>query len=58
MGGCLCPRCLTPKDSLDRLGTKHDQNQQVRLARVDNLRYRVKVSNARDIIYQQNRSGR
>ena len=56
MAKCPCPRCLTPKDLLDQLGTKHDQSQRVRLARLDNLQYRVKISNARDIIYEQNRS--
>lgn len=50
-----CPRCLTPKDLFDQLGTKLDHNRRVRLARVNSLQYRVKVSNARDIIYRQNR---
>ncbi|KJA19277.1 hypothetical protein HYPSUDRAFT_99107, partial [Hypholoma sublateritium FD-334 SS-4] len=56
MGNCPCPRCLTPKDLLDQLGTKHDSKQRNRLVRVDNLQYRVKISSARDIIYKQNRS--
>ncbi|KJA21682.1 hypothetical protein HYPSUDRAFT_111821, partial [Hypholoma sublateritium FD-334 SS-4] len=56
MGNCPCPRCLIPKNLLDQLGTKHDHSQRTRLARVDNLRYRVKISSARDIIYKQNRS--
>lgn len=56
MGSCPCPRCLVPKDKADQLGTKSDQSQRVTLARRDNLQYRVKISNARDIIYEQNRT--
>lgn len=54
MGSCPCPRCLTPKDLLDQLGTGRDKNRRARLARIDNLQYRVKVSSARDVIYNQN----
>ena len=56
MGGCPCPRCLVPKHCTDQLGTKSDQRQRVTLARKDTLQYRVKISNARDIIYDQNRT--
>ncbi len=56
MGSCPCPRCLVPKNSTDQLGTKSDQRQRVSLAREDNLQYRVKISNAREIIYAQNRT--
>ncbi len=55
MSDCPCPRCLTPKDLFDQSGTKLDHNRRARLARVNTLQYRVKVSNARDIIYRQNR---
>ncbi|KJA26291.1 hypothetical protein HYPSUDRAFT_133110, partial [Hypholoma sublateritium FD-334 SS-4] len=56
MGCCPCPRCLVPKNDTDQLGTKHDQHRRVTLARKDDLQYRVKVSSAHDIIYQQNRT--
>lgn len=56
MGSCPCPRCLVTKDNTDQLGTKSDQRQRVTLARKDNLQYRVKISSARDIIYDQNRT--
>ncbi|KJA13591.1 hypothetical protein HYPSUDRAFT_151446 [Hypholoma sublateritium FD-334 SS-4] len=56
MGNCPCPRCLTPKDLLDQLGTGRDKNRRVKLARVDNLQHRVKISSSCDIIYIQNRT--
>ncbi len=56
MGNCPCPRCLIPKDSADRLGTKSDQRRRITLARKDHPQYRVQISSARDIIDQQNRS--
>ncbi len=56
MGTFPCPRCLTPKDLCDQLGTKSDHNRRARVARVDTLQYRVKIASARDIIYKQNRT--
>ncbi|KJA18100.1 hypothetical protein HYPSUDRAFT_145489 [Hypholoma sublateritium FD-334 SS-4] len=56
MGSCPCPRCLTPKDLLNQLGTGRDKNQRATLSRVDDLQHRVKISCARDIIYIQNRT--
>ncbi len=56
MGACPCPRCLAPKIPDHPLGTKRDQNQRKKLARVDNLQYRANISSARDIIYRQNRA--
>ncbi|KJA26033.1 hypothetical protein HYPSUDRAFT_105527, partial [Hypholoma sublateritium FD-334 SS-4] len=56
LGSCPCPRCLVPKDSIDKLGTKFDQRRRVTLARKDNLQYRARISSARDIIYKQNRT--
>ena len=53
MGSCPCPRCLIPKTAVHLVGTKGDKSKLKKLARVDNLQYRVKISNARDIIYQQ-----
>lgn len=56
MAKCPCPRCLIPKNHAHQLGTKRDQRQRISLARVDDLSYRVKISNAREIIYKQNRT--
>ena len=55
MGHCPCPRCLITKNCAHQLGTKNDKRQRKSLARVDNLQYQVKISSARDIIYQNNR---
>lgn len=51
-----CPRCLIPKVCIHKLGTKHDKRQRISLARVDNLRYRANILNARKIIYEKNRT--
>ncbi|KJA15800.1 hypothetical protein HYPSUDRAFT_148660 [Hypholoma sublateritium FD-334 SS-4] len=53
MGNCPCPRCLIPKDRTHLLGTKRDKRQRIKLARVDDLRYKAKISSAREIIYQK-----
>ena len=55
-GDCPCPRCLIPKSRCHLLGTKRDKSQRTSLARVDNLRYRAKISSARDLIYIQERT--
>lgn len=52
MAACPCPRCLIPKVRAHLTGTKRDGKQRVSLARVDDLRYRAKISSARKIIYQ------
>ena len=39
---------------MDRLGTKLDSCHRINLARVDNLRYRSTISDARNKIYEQN----
>ncbi len=54
-GDCPCPRCLIPKNRCHLLGSKRDKSQRTTLARVDNQRYRAKISSARDLIYIQER---
>ena len=50
---CPCPRCLTPKNQIDDLGSNSDMRQQRVLARVDTEERRDKVAAARQLIYQQ-----
>jgi hypothetical protein len=54
MGGFPCPRCLMPKDRMHLIGTKQDQKQRLALGRVDSPSYRAKISNARQLIYENN----
>jgi hypothetical protein len=54
LGGCPCPRCTIPLSSVPLVGTKRDRNDRIKLARVDDPRYRKLVSQARRAIYQQN----
>ena len=54
MGGCPCPRCLIPKDSIHLVGTNQDRKRREALVRVDNLSRRAKVESARQLIYGQN----
>ncbi len=55
MGDCPCPRCLTPLYDAHRIGTALDRKQRKLLARVDDLQYRVKISSAHKVIYEDNR---
>jgi len=50
---CPCPRCLTPKNQIDDLGSNNDMQQRKVLARVDTEERRGKVTAARRLIYQQ-----
>ena len=50
---CPCPRCLTPKNQIDDLGSNNDIRQRQVLARVDTEERRNKVAAARQLIYQQ-----
>src|SRR5277367_5608802 len=54
MGGCPCPRCLIPMENMHLIGTKRDAKQMEALARVDNASHQIKVSNARQLIYESN----
>ena len=56
MGICPCPRCLIPKGRAHLLGTTDDRNQRRDLARVGDQHYRAKITDARKIIYQNNRT--
>jgi len=50
---CPCPRCLTPKNQIDDLGSNNDMRQRKVLARVDTEERWGKVTAARRLIYQQ-----
>ncbi len=39
---------------MDKMGTKLDARQRIKLARVDNLHFRSTISDAREKIYKQN----
>jgi len=54
MGGCPCPRCLIPMESMHLIGTKRDTKQRTTLARIDNLSRQAKVGSARRLIYESN----
>ncbi|KJA15704.1 hypothetical protein HYPSUDRAFT_148732 [Hypholoma sublateritium FD-334 SS-4] len=56
MGICPCPQCLIPKGRAHLLGTTDDRNQRRDLARVGDQHYRAKITDARKIIYQNNRT--
>ena len=55
MGDYPCPRCLVSIYDTHRVGTVLDQKQRKLLARVDNIQYRVKISSAHKVIYEDNR---
>ena len=50
---CPCPRCLTPKNQIDDLGSNSDMRQRRVLACVDTEERQDKVAAARQLIYQQ-----
>lgn len=52
MGGCPCPRCLTPKDKLQNVATVHDMQQRDVLSRHDTEDRRAKIASARRLIYE------
>jgi hypothetical protein len=54
MGECPCPRCITPKSMVHWIGTEKDRHNRIKLARVDDLPHRFKISQARNAIYQGN----
>ena len=48
-GLCLCPRCLVPKDELDKLGQVRDSQRRISRARTSDLDW---ITRARNIIYR------
>ena len=48
-GLCLCPRCLVPRDALDKLGQVRDSQGRISRARIFDLDW---ITRARNIIYQ------
>jgi hypothetical protein len=48
-GLCLCPRCLAPRDVLDKLGQVRDSQGRISGARIFDLDW---ITRARNIIYQ------
>ncbi|KDN43598.1 hypothetical protein RSAG8_05975, partial [Rhizoctonia solani AG-8 WAC10335] len=52
-GNCLCPRCLVQKSVTSQVGTTQDMNIRKHKRRKDNNKYRNKVNDARDLIYEQ-----
>lgn len=53
MGGCPCPRCLIPKDQIPGLGTESDVKWREQQVRKDDVARRLKVKEARNIIYNK-----
>ena len=53
-GRCPCPRCLIPMERLQNMGMGLDMVQRESLSRVDDIKRRVKVTSARNIIYEKN----
>lgn len=55
-GICPCPRCLTPMDSIHKMGTPHDLRFRTNNRRKDSARQRQLVKEARAIIYDNHRA--
>lgn len=53
-GRCPCPRCLIPLERVEKLGTVQDMRQRKSLARVDDEAKRLKITHAREYIYDRN----
>ena len=53
LGMCPCPRCLTPKNQRNDLGSNNDMQQRKVLACVDTEEHWGKVTAACRLIYQQ-----
>ncbi|KAG6914461.1 hypothetical protein DXG01_017109 [Tephrocybe rancida] len=49
-----CPRCLVKKSQMKNMGTVNDMKQRIEHARLDNHHRKVKVSEARSLIYDKN----
>ncbi|KAG9120845.1 hypothetical protein FRC07_003499 [Ceratobasidium sp. 392] len=54
-GQCLCPRCLVQKSSAGQVGTPSDMNTRKFKRRKDNKKYRDKINQARNLIYNHGR---
>lgn len=52
LGGCPCPRCLIPKERLQKVGTANDMVQRDVLSRHDTADRRAKIISARQLIYE------
>ncbi|KAF7971982.1 hypothetical protein HWV62_19325 [Athelia sp. TMB] len=53
MGGCPCQRCIIPKDQIPGLGTESDVEWRTQYARTDDAARRLKVQQARTLIYNE-----
>ena len=54
LGACPCPRCLIPLSDAHKFGMALDQKKRCSLARTDDQKRQLKVSNARKLIYCNN----
>jgi hypothetical protein len=52
LGKCPCPHCILKKAQISELGTKHDANRRVKLARVDTPADQEIVEKARKHVFQ------
>lgn len=55
LGGCPCPRCLTPKDRIIDLGTQLDRQRRLKTRTNDEDR-RSRIARIRDWIYVEGRA--
>jgi hypothetical protein len=52
LGGCPCPRCLIPKEKLQKVGTMNDMLQCDVLSHHDMADHCAKITSARHLIYE------
>jgi Plavaka transposase len=52
LGGCPCPRCITPKDQFQNVATANDMLRRDTLSRHDTEDRRSKIMSARRLIYE------
>jgi hypothetical protein len=54
LGNCPCPRCTLPLSDVHLVGTTRDRRNRKKLARTDDHRYKLTISNARKAILDRN----
>ena len=54
LGNCPCPRCTVLLSDVHLLGTTRDRRNREKLARTDDHRYKLTISNARKAIFDRN----